>query len=142
MLRLGGSPGVHELVARYPGRRGVARLRLALERLDPGMAVTRRELEARFRRFVQRSSLPSPELNAPIHVGNRIFVIDCLWRSHRLAVELDGWESHGTKRAFRDDRERDRILLAAGLRTARVTWADLDDPHALEAQLKAMLSPP
>ena len=139
MLGLGSSPGPRELVSRYRGRRGVARLRLALDRLDPDMSHTRRELEARFRRFIQGSLLPHPTLNDPIHVAGRTFVLDAFWRSQRLAVELDGWQSHGTKQAFRRDRARDRTLLAAGIRTARVTWRDLSEPGALETQLAAML---
>jgi very-short-patch-repair endonuclease len=104
------------------------------------MTVTRRELEARFRRFISESYLPHPEFNAPMEINGRWYVIDCLWRVERLAVELDGYESHGTRKAFRNDRARDRALLAIGVRTARVTWWDLDAPASLEAQLAAMLT--
>ena len=140
MLRLGGSPGVRELVDRYPRRRGVAVLRTTIDALEAGMAVTRSELEQRFRRFLRQARLPSPQLNAPIVVDGRSYVIDCLWRAERLAVELDGFASHRTPRAFRRDRARDRALLAAGYRTGRVTWTDLDRPRALERELRAMLA--
>jgi very-short-patch-repair endonuclease len=142
MLRLGGSPGARELIARHRGRRGVARLRVALDGLDPGMSATRHEFEARFRRFIGRSALPNPEFNAPLVLAGRTYLIDCLWREQGLALELDGFESHGTRRAFRRDRARDRTLLASGLRTARVTWSDLGRPAQLESELAGMLRPP
>ena len=140
MLRLGGSPGVRALIDRYPGRRGIDGLRTILNALDAGMAVTRSELEERFRRFLRRADLPAPQLNAPVVIDGRTYVIDCLWRVERLAVELDGLAFHGTRRAFQRDRARDRALLAAGLRTARVTWSDLDRERALERELQAMLA--
>jgi very-short-patch-repair endonuclease len=140
MLELGGRPSARDLIARYPGRRGVRRLRSVLDRLDRGMAVTRSELEERFRRFIARSALPNPEFNAAIEVNGNWYVVDCLWRQFGLAVELDGFQWHGTRKAFQSDRARDRALLAIGLRTARVTWSDLNKPAALEAELGAMLN--
>jgi hypothetical protein len=46
--------------------------------------------------------------------------------------ELDGWEGHRTKSAFRDDRARDRILRVAGYSVTRLTWNQLnDEPEAI-----------
>jgi very-short-patch-repair endonuclease len=55
-----------------------------------------------------------------------------------VVVELDSWEYHGTRAAFERDRRRDRILVAAGWRPLRVTWRDLDEPGALEGELRAV----
>ena len=42
----------------------------------------------------------------------------------RLIVELDGWDTHGTKRAFADDRVRDSEILAqTGIPAVRITYA-------------------
>ena len=61
----------------------------------------------------------------------RFFEIDALWEDERVAVELDSRSVHGTNRNFESDQQRDRILLAEGWRTMRVTWRQLqDEPEA------------
>jgi very-short-patch-repair endonuclease len=50
-----------------------------------------------------------------------------VWREARLIVELDGFETHGTKRAV----ERDRNLTAKGWRTVRVTRRQMQRPDEL-----------
>ena len=55
------------------------------------------------------------------------FEVDCVWREQRLAVELDGRSYHDTLQAYERDRERDRLLQAAGWRPVRVTWRQLDE---------------
>ena len=42
-----------------------------------------------------------------------------------MIVELDGFEGHGTRRAFEDDRVRDATLQLAGYRVIRITWRRL-----------------
>ncbi|WP_062318471.1 endonuclease domain-containing protein [Demequina maris] len=43
----------------------------------------------------------------------------------RVAVELDGRDYHSDPRAFREDRRRDRALIAAGFIPLRFTYADV-----------------
>jgi very-short-patch-repair endonuclease len=58
----------------------------------------------------------------------------------RVVIELDGHASHGTRLAFERDRERDRILTAAGWRVVRVTWRQLhDDAERLAADLRRLV---
>jgi very-short-patch-repair endonuclease len=65
---------------------------------------------------------------------------DCLRREQRLAVELDSRAFHATPSAFEGDRERDRILQAAGWRSIRVTSRQLDRSRdELERDLRRML---
>jgi very-short-patch-repair endonuclease len=67
--------------------------------------------------------------------------VDCLWRSHRLVVELDGFATHATRRAFEDDRARDRALQTAGYRVLRITWRQLaTDAHTIVRQLRTLLA--
>ena len=109
--------------------------------LDAGWsaAPTRSELEADFQVFIDRYDLPRPERNALIDLPTRRVEVDLLWRSARLVVELDGYASHGTKHAFEDDRERDRMLQLAGLRVVRVTWRQLHrDQRALARDLRSL----
>jgi hypothetical protein len=131
---------IPELLDRHPRGRGASVLRELLAEERPG-GVTRSELEEQFVAFLDAHALPRPELNAPLSVRDRFFVIDCLWRDRRLAIELDGRAVHGTAAAFESDRERDRILAAEGWRTARITWRQLrDDPEAVAADLRRLLS--
>lgn len=59
----------------------------------------------------------------------------------RQIAKLDGWQGHGTKSAFRDDRARDRRLRVAGYSITRLTWSQLDDePTLIAADLRALLS--
>ena len=59
----------------------------------------------------------------------------------RQIVELDGWDGHLTRSAFREDRARDRRLLAAGYRATHITWNQLDDePEAIAADLRVLLN--
>ncbi|HET8815326.1 MAG TPA: DUF559 domain-containing protein [Solirubrobacterales bacterium] len=130
-----------DLVGRYPGKRGVRKVRMALERLKDEPAGRRRSpLEERFAPFLRRHRLPLPRFNDWILVGNKNFQVDCHWPGTNQIVELDGWEGHRTRTAFREDRARDRALSVAGSSVTRLTWNQLDDePEAVAADLRALL---
>lgn len=130
-----------DMINRYPGRRGVRRLRLALARVETlPTGRTRSRLEERFLPFLRRHGLPRPRLNDWITVGEERFQVDCHWSGTGQVVELDSWEAHGTKSAFREDRARDRVLRTAGYDVTRISWAQLDDePGAVAADLRTLL---
>jgi len=128
--RLSDSLSLPDLLDRYPGRRGVAALRSALAELAVGDGITKGELEARFARFLDAEGLPLPARNAAIHLGDRFIVADCLWRDHRLIVELDGHDVHDRRIQSDDDKERDRELLLLGWHVIRVTWRHLHQGRA------------
>ena len=129
---------LRELIARYPGRRGSANLRALLEGAGSD-GVTRNEFEESFIGLVDKHGQSRPRVNADLKVRDRFFEIDCLWERERLAVELDGG-AHRTRRRFESDRQRDRMLIAEGWRTARVTWRQLrDEPDAVIADLHLAL---
>jgi very-short-patch-repair endonuclease len=129
------------LVERYPGRRGVHRVRLALERITEEPSGRKRSrLEERFAPFLRRHSLPMPRFNDWILLGAKRYQVDCHWVGTGQIVELDGWESHGTRSAFQDDRERDRKLKVAGYSVTHITWNQLrDEPEAIASDLRALL---
>jgi very-short-patch-repair endonuclease len=132
---------LRDLLQRYPGRRGARKVRAALARLEklpPGR--TRSPLEEKFLPFLRRHRLPRPRLNDWIILGDKRFQVDCHWPDSRQIVELDSWEAHGTRSAFRSDRARDRALLLAGYTVIHLTWAQLDDePEAIAADLGMLL---
>ncbi len=130
-----------DLVERYPGRRGLRRIQAALARVEtlPAGRI-RSRLEERFLPFLRRHDLPRPRLNDWITVGEERFQVDCHWSGTGQVVELDSWEAHGTKSAFREDRARDRVLRTAGYDVTRISWAQLDDePEAVAADLRVLL---
>lgn len=139
--RLGDRLSLPQLLERYPRRRGTQRLRVALERVErlpPGTPV--KPLEERFVPFLGRHGLPRPRLNDWILLEARRFRVDCHWPADRLIVELDGWEGHRSRSAFRSDRARDRALHVAGFEVVRLTWAQLDDePDQIAADLRDLL---
>jgi very-short-patch-repair endonuclease len=130
-----------DLRERYPGKRGSRKVRAALLRLreePPGRK--RSKLEERFAPFLRRHHLPLPRFNDWILLDGKRFQVDCYWPDTGRIVELDGWEGHGTRSAFRDDRERDRLLTVAGYTVTRLTLNQLDDePEAIAADLRALL---
>ena len=130
-----------DLVQRYPGRRGVRRVRLALERLKddpPGRKTSK--LEERFASFLRRHRLPLPRFNDWIMLGARRFKVDCHWPGTNQIVELDGWQAHKSRSAFREDKARDRRLAAAGYTVTHITWNQLDDePEAIASDLRVLL---
>jgi very-short-patch-repair endonuclease len=121
--------GPFKLAQRHPTKRGTA----ALRTLAPP-SHTKRELEARFVLFLNDRRFPRPQTNVLIE-GHEV---DAVWPDKRLIVELDSYTFHATRQAFEDDRRKDRHLVTAGWTVVRVTWRDLDDPEALERELRTL----
>jgi very-short-patch-repair endonuclease len=131
---------VRDLIKRSRGRRGVARLRMAIDSLHPDTRKTRSPLERRFLRVCQSMRLPRPEVNALMDLGPTVVEADFLWREARLILETDGRESHDTASAFENDRRRDQQLMVAGWRVVRCTWRQLsDEPAAVVKTIEALL---
>jgi len=129
------------LLERYPGRRGANNLRALLEAGQP-VGITRNDFEEAFVALVDRYGLRRPRMNAPLAIRGRFFEIDALWEGERVAVELDSRAIHGTTKKFESDRLRDRILIAEGWRTMRVTWRQLqDEPAEIARDLHLALYP-
>ncbi len=127
------------LLERYPGRRGVRKVR-ALLGLGAPVAITRNDFEEAFLVLVDAYGLPRPRMNADLSVRGRFFEIDALWEEQRFAVELDSRDIHGTRKRFESDRQRDRILVAEGWRAMRITWRQLqEEPKEIVRDLKLAL---
>jgi very-short-patch-repair endonuclease len=63
-----------------------------------------------------------------------------VFHHHHLAVEVDGWETHGTPTAFVEDRRRDRRLTSRGWRVARFTYDEIfEEPRKVAAELRRLL---
>jgi len=138
---LWGSLSLRDLVERYPGRRGIRKVTAALDGLkDEPVGEQKNPLEERFAPFLRRHGLPLPRFNDPITLGGKIYEVDCHWSQPSRIVELDGWQSHKGRAAFREDRARDRKLIVAGYSVTRLTWNQLDDePEAIASDLRVLL---
>lgn len=120
MGRLVNNEQLVDVAKRNPQHPG-SKLLLALAGASKGEA-KRSGFEVDWPPFAAKYELPEYEMN--IHVaGERI---DVLFTPDRLIVELDGWDTHGTKLAFEDDRDQDASILAAtGIPTMRITYDGL-----------------
>jgi very-short-patch-repair endonuclease len=102
--------------------------------LDPDGA--RSEMEALFLGLCRRHRLPKPEVN--VRIGGH--AVDFLWPERRLAVEVDGWDSHLTRAAFEEDRAPDLKLKLLGFEVVRFTWRQLTEiPADVAAALRRLL---
>jgi very-short-patch-repair endonuclease len=121
---------------RYAGHPGAGRLGRALAIYRPDAAVTRSGLERRFLRLVRAAGLSSPSMN--FHVAG--FELDAYWEPERFAVELDVYETHGTRAAFERDRLRHEDLKLAGIEMIRVTGPRLDrEPNEVVGRVAVLL---
>jgi very-short-patch-repair endonuclease len=119
---------VDELLARAGGHPGIGRLRRGLAIYRPEPAFLRSRTEKRFLDAVRRAGLPSPATN--VNVSG--FELDAYWERERFAVEIDVFETHGTRAAFERDRLRQDDLQLLGIEMTRVTGPRLDrDPRAV-----------
>lgn len=107
---------------RAPNHAGVAAIRAELRR-EGGPQWTQSEGERRMLRLLRAARLPLPRTQAWI-AG---WPADFAWLEKRLIVEVDGYQFHGTRRAFERDRRRDQAHIAAGFRVIRVTFRQLDE---------------
>jgi very-short-patch-repair endonuclease len=127
---------VDDLLDRTVGHPGHGRLRKAIALYRP-TSFTRSGLERRFLELCLEAGLPQPRTNFVV-LG---FELDCYWPEHRFAVELDIFETHGTRAAFERDRERQEDLLLAGIQMVRVTGPRLKrEPVEVMKRMARLLS--
>lgn len=125
------------------GRDGIPRLRRTLRPYTGLDDAAYASLLERLGHLLARDSgLPEPEVNAPLLLGNDVLVhIDLYLRDLRIAIELDGRDTHQRAREFQNDRERDRELLKLGITPLRFTWWDVDErPEVVPRDVRAVIA--
>jgi Transcriptional regulator, AbiEi antitoxin len=115
-LRLFDLEPVESVLERNKGHHGAGPLRRALALYEPA-PFSRSGLERRFLDLVQEAGLPKPATG----LNEAGYELDVYWPEKRFAVELDTFETHGSRAAFERDRLRDEELKLAGIETIRVT---------------------
>jgi hypothetical protein len=127
---------IRVLLQNSPGVAGRDRLQRALDKLPDEPAFTQSELEVRFRELCDDGGIPRPLFNQ--FIGGHL--VDCLWPDRCVVVEVDGWDTHRTRRAFEADRARDVALTLLGCTVLRFTWRQVTDtPDVVAAALKRLL---
>jgi very-short-patch-repair endonuclease len=118
-------PAIEDVLARAGGHRGRGRLGRG-----------RSKFERRFRRLVIAAGLPAPSMNYLVAE----FELDAYWPDLRFAVELDLFETHGSRAAFERDRRRQEELKLLGIEMIRVTKPRLDrEPQVVVSNLSTLL---
>jgi very-short-patch-repair endonuclease len=95
--------------------------------------------EVRFWCLLRRKKFPLPEVQ--VQLGKRR--VDFFWRSRKLIVEIDGWESHAsTTRKDAATKQRAKQLELEGYDAKAIAPCELrDDEATVVAWLKAKLTP-
>jgi hypothetical protein len=128
---------MRNLLDRSNGHRGQAKVHAALDAYRPERQFTRSGLEQRFLGLAREAGLPEPAMNVFV-AGHEL---DAYWEEARFGVELDSWETHGSRLSFEEDRVRTDDFLLADIDTARVTEARLDlEPEAVVDSLRRHLA--
>jgi very-short-patch-repair endonuclease len=116
---------VEKVLALCGRRRGTKALRaLIADQHEPDPVRSR--TERRFLSECRRFEIPKPAVN--VAVGD--ITVDFMWPRLKLAVELDTYGFHGSRRQFEEDRRRDLVLRLAGITVVRITDRQLKQDSA------------
>lgn len=129
------------LTLHQPGRRGRARYRRILG-IRNGRRVPHTTFARLFLRLLDRAGLPAPESEQLVALGRGVrYRVDAAYVDRRIAIELDGKESHQTEKAFEGDRVRDNRLEIDGWVVLRYTWRRFTtEPDEIVAEVRAALA--
>ena len=103
------------------GRRRSTVMRALLDDRATGPDLGDSDAEARIARWLVGAELPKPVQQHRVRVGRRSYKLDLAYPRHRIAIEFDGWATHGTRLAFDADRVRDLDLEDEGWRVLHFT---------------------
>jgi hypothetical protein len=123
-LRIFDLSAVNDVLDRAKGRRGAAALRSAIAAYEP--STQKSKLERRFKTLLRTApDIPSPFFNAAVEGENGTHEVDAFWANPGLAIQLDGFDFHRTRRDRERDAASDADLELVGHRVMRLTWDDV-----------------
>lgn len=104
-----------------PGKQGALALRKLLAEYHEGHPIPDSELESLAADIGPKTG-HRPLVHFRVEGANDFQkVLDLSWPELKLAIELDGFEAHGSREAFEGDRKTDRNLRSVGWRVERFT---------------------
>jgi very-short-patch-repair endonuclease len=128
---------VERVLDRLPGRKGRHKLGRVLSAYRDVQPFTRSRAERLVLGMCETHGLPTPRTNTWLDS----YEVDFYWAEANLVLEADGGAVHRTRRAFQEDRARDRALATRGIHVVRATWQDLTKGQAaLARELKTILA--
>jgi very-short-patch-repair endonuclease len=93
--------------------------------------------ELLFLEALENEGLPLPKINCWVEKWE----IDAYWEAERFAVEVDGWETHGSREAFEKDRLRQEEMKLAGIDCIRISARRIEtEPEEVAKHLRTFLS--
>jgi predicted transcriptional regulator of viral defense system len=116
----------------------------------PGAAQLEQALDLYRKPVFDRARSELLFLDALEKVGERLPVlniwvdnweIDAYWPAERFAVEVDGWESHGSRKAFENDLLRQEEMKLAGIDCIRVSARRIETkPQQVAERIRTLLA--
>jgi hypothetical protein len=128
---------VEFLARRYPGRKGIARARQAIELFDPGAQSPK---ESWLRVVLIQAGLPRPQTQIPVldEFGCPFAYLDMGWEEVKVAVEYDGEQHRIDRRQYTWDVRRLESLERLGWIVVRVLAGDR--PAEVVGRVRAALA--
>lgn len=125
------------LASRYPGRRGVARARQAIELFDAGAQSPK---ESWLRVVLVQAGLPRPRTQIRVRdeFGTTFAYLDMGWEDVKVAVEYDGDQHRSDRRQYSWDVRRSEMLQRLGWIVIRVLAGDR--PAEIVGRVRAALA--
>ena len=122
------------------GRTGVTNVRSAIDLLDSLGKPPESVLEFRFALLALRYALPTFAIQHKVRIGRRTFRIDAAYPAIKLAIEVDGYDTHSTPEALAYDLERQNALVLDGWTVLRFPWsAVVGDPASVASAILSAL---
>jgi Protein of unknown function (DUF559) len=109
------------------GRVGSTRLREALKRHEPKLALTRSPLERLFLPLCEKFGIPPPD---DVNVRIAGVLVDAVWWKQKLVVELDGKNNHSSWGQIQRDRSNEMLVRGAGFDVYRYGTAQIEGQPA------------
>lgn len=132
--------GLYRCVERLPLAPGRSpdRIHALLAKRIPGYDPGDSDLETDAWEILVASGLAEPVREHRVSINGHRYRIDLAYPEQRIAIELDGYDSHRTRTAFDDDRARGNELVLAGWTLLRFT--SNTPPAELVAAVREALS--
>lgn len=127
-------------IARYAGRRGVRKMRAAIERVRTGVDS---RPETWLRLLLVDDGLPEPVVNQPVfdEEGNRLGKPDLAYHWARMVFDYEGEGHLVSKKRFRSDIVRREVFEAALWRYVRVQAGDVfEDQRAFLLRVRRIIA--
>jgi hypothetical protein len=127
---------IDQMLLRRVRVRGAAPLKQALA-LYRKPVFERARSELLFLEAIEREGERPPKLNTWVEKWE----IDAYWEPERFAVEVDGWETHGSREAFENDRLRQEEMKLAGIDSIRISARRIEtEPQQVAKRIRTLLA--